>query len=232
MVREDVRQPGNPKNQFDYVGEIHIEIEAVYMSKYGRESRPTKEICDIVGKLSLENKDFQKLIENVDYPGIDCEILDKGKEDFSNQYENFINSLNLTQKVKIKIQELVDFMFELGLKTEEPSYDELYNYVVSFEDEVMNDGGYSEKDLLDLLCSTSTARFSCFFWKNELNGSAIKTSKAQKRKWWQWLIIGVSDVVGGIAGASVGGPAAPATAVSTGVATSSLATTLSNPKNK
>lgn len=32
--------PANPKNKFDYVGDIHNQIAPIYVQKYGRKERP------------------------------------------------------------------------------------------------------------------------------------------------------------------------------------------------
>jgi len=72
---------------------------------------------------------------------------------------------------------------------------------------------------------SSIARYSFLYRHNEfsaLNSGVDPVHK--KRKWWQWLIVGLCDVGGAFAGSFVN----PGVAVSTGVAASVGAATIIN----
>lgn len=211
-----LRDPSNPKNKFDYVGDIHNQIVSEYISKYGREKRPTEEICQLIDDIASQNEDFQK--RNLEK--VDCEMIKKGVEDFNNQFKNIVNSLDISSAAKNKLQELIDYLFELAFKSENTSYSNYYDYVIKYETEVMNNEKFSKKDLKVLLSSSSTARYSVYLWKNELKESRTSNTTT-KRKWWQWAIIGAADIGGTAAGGVSGGAAASTTAY-----------TLTNPKGK
>lgn len=212
--------PANPKNKFDYVGDIHNQIVSVYVQKYGRKERPVNEICMLTQEIASENEDIQKLPDADANIKVDCDFIEKGLEDFTNQYKNIINSLDITEKAKKKLEELVDYMFELSFSPYDTPYQDFYSHVVEYEASIIGNDQYTKEDIEILLSTSSTVRYAGYYWKSELNETSL-TSSSQRRKWWQWTIIGVSDGVG-IAGGGISG----------GAAASNLAFTMTNPNTK
>lgn len=216
-----LQNPSNPKNKFDYVGEIHNQIISVYVEKFGREKKSTDEICRIIQEIALKNENLQKLPDAKENSKVDCDLIKKGIEDFPNQFKNIVESIDISTNAKSKLQELIDYNFDVAFKAENTNYNEYYKHIIDYEsDIIINEGAYNKKDIKILLSASSTARYSANFWKKEIDETDI-SNVITKRKWWQWAIVGVADVVG-VAGGGIG----------TGASASTAAYTMTNPKNK
>lgn len=216
-----LQNPSNPKNKFDYTGDIHNQIISVYVEKFGREKKSTDEICRIIQEIALKNENLQKLPDAKENSKVDCDIIKQGIDDFSNQFRNIVDSLNITEKAKAKLQELIDYNFDVAFKTENTNYNEYYKHIIDYESDILkNESAYDKKDIKILLSASSTARYSAYFWKREIDETNT-SSPIAKRKWWQWAIIGVADVVGVVDGG-----------IATGAGASTTAYTITNPKNK
>jgi len=214
-----LQNPSNPKNKFDYVGDIHNQIIFVYVKKYGREKKSTDEICKIIQEIAINNENLQKLPDAKENSKVDCDLIKKGIEDFPNQFKNIVESFNISRKAKSKLQELIDYNFDVAFKIENTSYEEYHRHIIEYENDII-ENVYNKKDFATLLSSSSTARYSAYFWKKEID--ELQTSiSTTKRKWWQWAIIGVADIVG-VAGGGMG----------TGAGASSAAYTMTNPNSK
>lgn len=211
--------PANPKNKFDYVGDIHNQIVSVYVQKYGRKERPVNEICLLTQEIASENEDIQKLPDADANIKVDCDLIKKGIEDFTNQFENIVASFDISEAAKFKLQELINYNFEISFQVEDTEYSLYYNHVVEYEDSIINNDQYSKKDVKILLSASSTARYAGYYWKMELNETSLTTS-AQRRKWWQWAIIGAADLAGAFEG------------IGTAAAASGAAYTITNPEKK
>lgn len=216
-----LQNPSNPKNKFDYVGDIHNQIVSVYVEKYGREKKSTDEICKIIQEIAINNENLQKLPDAKENSKVDCDLIKKGIEDFPNQFKNIVESFNISTKAKSKLQELIDYNFDIAFKIENTSYEEYHKHIIEYENDIIeNENEFNKKDIATLLSSSSTARYSAYFWKKEIDELQTSNSTA-KRKWWQWAIIGVADVVG-VAGGGI----------ATGASASTAAYTITNPKGK
>lgn len=214
----NAQTPNNKANQFDYAGRIHNEVLEKYISEHGDKSHNANEICQIIESYALQNSELVKMGET----DVDCSLVKQGVADFSNQFRNVIKSSKLSTNAKAKAQELIDYMFFLAFKEANTEYSEFYNFIVKYENEIINSSSFSSKDKKMLLHGSSIARYSALFWKEHFNEIVFKTSKNDlktssfvKKKWWQWAIIGVSDVAGGILGT-----------IGTGISASGLANTL------
>ena len=174
-----------------------------------------------VGRPYGKNENLQKLPDAKENSKVDCDIIKQGIDDFSNQFRNIVDSLNITEKAKAKLQELIDYNFDVAFKTENTNYNEYYKHIIDYESDIIkNKSAYDKKDVKILLSASSTARYSAYFWKKEIDETDI-SNVITKRKWWQWAIIGVADVVGVVDGG-----------ITTGAGASTTAYTITNPKNK
>ena len=157
-------------------------------------------------------------------------------EDLDNNFENFIVSLNLDSHTKSELDAFFRNIVSMS-EYQDLTYNDVYNEIISFENKVINQTvlvPIQEREVV--LAGTSTLRHSLAFWEEELqiestpylctsnskyNGFRIQ--QAARKKWWHWVIIGVADALGGIAGGSLGGGGA---IVSGAVGASRLANTL------
>jgi hypothetical protein len=149
-------------------------------------------------------------------------------------YHNYIDSLTgYSSTVKSDLNDLVDIMEDtINLPSTIP-YDTIKANIVAWETSVQNDGSLSSTDK-DLLYRTgSIARFSLFYWHikadDEWNSLTLtqKSHTTRKRKWWQWVIIGVVDAGGVVAGFISHNPTG---GISAGAGASNTAYNITGPK--
>lgn len=217
----------NSKNEFDYVGRLHNELVDTYL-KNNYSYKTNDELCKQINDIASKNKNFISMVGSNNYQ-FDAKIIDNGIIDFKNYFKNTINSQPLSEIGKQNSQKLVNYLFEKSFSKNNVTYKELFDYIVNYEDDILKNTNLSKLDKQILLSSSSVARYSLFFWDNHFNkNSSSQTTSSEGRSWWQWVVIGVCDVGGAIAGAAVN----PGVAVTAGSAASTAAYTMTNPKTK
>ena len=218
----------NIKNKFDYVGKLHNEIVDTYL-KNNFSYKNSEELCKQVNEIASKNKNFISIVGSDNFKA-DSKTIDFGINDFKNYFKNIINNQPMSESGKQNSQKLVNYIFEKGFSTNKVSYQELFDYIVNFENGIIVSKDLTDLDKQVILSSSSVARYSLYFWDNHFKGSNndSQTTSAQGRSWWQWVIVGACDVAGGIAGAA----GTPALAVTTAASASTAAYTMTNPKTK
>ncbi|MBG6129765.1 hypothetical protein IWQ47_000933 [Aquimarina sp. EL_43] len=216
------------KNPYNYVGEIHNEIVNAFVINHSNEKLDVDEIVAVVENLANVNQNFLR-IKDEEYTPVDSSIILKGANDFENNFHTIINSLDLSSQAKDKLVTVVDYLFDKAYSSREPNLEDVQKNLIKFENDILSNKGFNELEKRTILSAISTARYSTCYWYNYYGAIKVAdNSITKKRKWWQWLIVGVADVGGAIAG-SAGGPA---TAVTTGASASTTAYNLTNPRNK
>lgn len=208
------QNPANNDNPYDYAGRLHNVILDDILKDYNKSDLNINNICDIVESKTKANTELIDLGAT----DVDCDLLSQGVEDYTNQFSNLIESSRLSDRGKYKAKMVIDFMFDSAFSDKEISYQELYNFYVNLENDIMNDDKLNNFDKKSLLEGCSIARYSGIFWRN-YNESA--KSNDPKRGFWGWLAIGAADVGGGLLAG-----------ISTGISASSLAHTLTDPDKK
>ncbi len=210
----------NRANPYDFVVQLHNQILEESL-KLGNKS--TNEIPETVENIALANADFANRCPNYSKNAeLVKGIIKTGINDYNNNFRNAISQLNISSDAKVYSQKLVDYMFAGGISSNPPTYEDFNTFVINLEQEVTSNSKLTELDKQTILCGTSTARYSGAFWSRQQGDAAAR------RPWWNWLVIGVCDVGGAIAGAAVN----PGVAVTAGAAASVAANTLTNPSNK
>ncbi|MBS4043688.1 MAG: hypothetical protein KGZ59_07710 [Chitinophagaceae bacterium] len=207
LVREgtECNEPGNPENNWDSVGIYHNQaLEYVIQEAVGQ----PKTITNYVGY----SNQFIKITFSGRVPDISSKLfsvssVEKLLSDTATYFNNTIDSSRYSKNVKTYLKNLISIMKDT---TDDNSFSYCFikSKIVELENKVPNDLNLSQSEEDEILRVTSVARHSLFYWNNtfqsKLNGGESVSS--QKRKWWQWLIIGISDVAGGIAGGITTGP--------------------------
>jgi hypothetical protein len=215
----------NAQNKWDICGQYHNDIIQDVMAN-------KKNLSDIESYVNYANSITQMKLnlspqEASEY-SLSPNQVNTILSDKDNSYRNVIASSKYSQATKDKYSELVN-IFESAKNGDEIDYSTFKNRIISFESDLQR-SNLSEKEKDEVLKVSSIARYSSLFWNETLqatdgnNGSII----AAKRKWWQWLVIGIADVAGGIAGGiatgatvigAVAGAVAGAAGASSGAAT-------------
>lgn len=224
----------NDQNQYNYVGQIHNEILTSYLSIYEDDTTDVNLIIERINEIANNNANFIA-IKDSSYCPIEDSIIISGANDFENQFSNVISNFNVSNQVKNKLSELINYFFTKANQTNVPTLREVDNYFINFENEVINNNYYTLNDKRTLLSAISTARYSSCFWYYYLDVENSSMREQAKRKWWQWAIVGAADVLGAAIGsipATATAGVAGATIVTAASAASTAAFTMTNPNNK
>lgn len=228
----------NDDNPYNFVGKVHNEILSTYLNEYSDNITDISIIIKRVDELGNKNSNFLD-VKDTNYMIPSSDLIKNGALDFDNQFSNVISDLNISNNAKSKLSELINYFFSKTEQAKSPSFEDVDNYFISFEKEVLVNTNFDDNDRRVLLSSVSTARFSSCFWYNyfevEHYDYALFDDSKPKRPWWAWLIVGASDVVGAAVGsipATATAGVAGATIITTAVSASTTAYTLTNPNNK
>ena len=185
--------PANPKNEFDFVGEIHNQIVSEFITETEGQKLTNKEVLEKVESITLSNTDYSKHF-GTEYYGLTEEQVDEGINDFSNEFENIISDLPISEESKAIFNELIGKTFEI--ENSQLSYEEYKDYVLQLEEKTFDNNALPEKEKDSILYTTSVARYSSYLWVGSKDDSTSK-------KHFGWVIAG--DVAGGIIGGIFGG---------------------------
>lgn len=234
----EVIDPSNPANPYDFIGQIHNEGLSKTMTEVYASTKTLNadEIISISSKHSSE-----LLFSNDQTRGVSIDELETmtGEEilamleDMDNNLDNFINELELTPAAKAEFKGFVTSFLAAPYDSDpDKAYSMMYNKVVSFENTLLSQQtAISSMDQMALLSGSSTLRHSLAYWSDTYGQEELASSSAApKRKWWKWLIIGLSDAAGAtggaIAGTALGGVGGGiAGGITGGVSASGAATT-------
>lgn len=201
----DCNLPNNLDNIWDSVGIYHNQaLDYVMQEAVGQ----PKTITNYVGYSNQFIKNtFGGRIPDISSKLFSVLSVETLLSDTSTYFNKTIDSSRYSINVKTYLKSLISIMKDT---TDDNSFNYCYikSKIVELENYVTNDSNLSQSEKDEILRVTSVGRFSLFYWNNtfqsKLNGGESISSK--KRKWWQWLIIGISDVAGGIAGGITTGP--------------------------
>lgn len=183
--------PSNPKNVFDYIGQIHNQIVYEFLIQTGGQTLTNQQVLDKVKLITLANPDYISHF-GTNYQDIKEAEVDAGIDDFPNQFENIIDGLPISSEAKGIFNALMTETFEIensGL-----TYAKYRTYVLDLEDNIINNTTIPSNEKNGILYSTSVARYSSYFWLES-------NPPTSQKKFFGWVIAG--DVVGGIVGAFI-----------------------------
>jgi hypothetical protein len=137
-----------------------------------------------------------------------------------------LQGISLSQDVEDKLNDLFDVL-EDTTRSDYDDYSSIKSIIVNWESDI-NSMSISANEKMYLFVAGSIARFSFLFWHKfymTFEYDQCGTTSKKKLRWWQWIIVGFADVVGGVA-AGGWGPVG----VVAGAATASGVTYISQPE--
>lgn len=227
LTSTDWSEAANSDNPADSAGLIHnLGVDfIVTTAKYASPQITYDTAVHFAGKYFGKNLD--KGVFRTTYP---IKIMEDILADSSSNWANTINALpKYSRAAKSKLTDLVRLLRDTSSLSDEIIYQDVKTTIVEWESGVVNDRILAANEKAFLLHVSSVARYSTLFWHRlyqQTEGITARTARVTgKRKWWQWLIIGVADVVG----TAVGSVTSNAAGITAGVAASGLAYTLTAP---
>lgn len=199
---QKIHLPENTQNEYDYVGKIHNQALTEILLNYDKEDLDIQEVLDDTESVLKSNSSYLELLQDNDYPNFTKSQVEDAMSDFSNDFENYINNLNISSQAKQKINDLVSTTINFN-----GTYDSYYKYVVSFEQDIeASNLGKTEKQAI--LSASSVARYSGHLWNSVIYDNPNNPNVPAGSKGGTWIKVG-ADVLGGV----IGGFAAGATTV-------------------
>ena len=197
----------NPLNPYDFIGEMHNKALGNVMMQVSISSKKMsiQEIIDISRACSFEQLSIFPMTKSItldEIEGMTEEEVLRLLEDFDNNFDNFINELDLSLQAKSELRTFVSTMLSMS-ETDNLDYDMLYQEVVNFENSLLVNGQteLNEIDELAVLGGTATLRYSLAYWEDTC---VTLDTKSGPRKWWKWVVIGLADACGAVTGAITG----------------------------
>lgn len=204
-VETNCNTPANPDNVWDSVGIYHNQALDYVMQEA---SGQPKTISIYVGYSNqFITHIFSNRVPDISSKLFSASSVEKLLSDTSTFFNYTIDNSRYSQNVKDYFKKIILIIKDT---TNDKSVDYCYikEEIVQLEDSVLNDSNLSQNEKDEILRVASVARYSFYYWNITFQSKLIggESISAKKRKWWQWLIIGISDVAGGIAGGITTGP--------------------------
>ncbi|HIR72448.1 MAG TPA: hypothetical protein IAB96_02800 [Candidatus Coprenecus pullicola] len=200
----DMERAANPDNPYDYIGRLHFQGIEYLLSHAEPQFESLSTATDnFIASIYAGTKADTIYVENVlskeqiDQIIHEAMSLTINTDDIpSPQLQNEFNRLSAS---------IADLFNNPG----DFSYERIKSQIVSLESTVISNTSLPEAEKRTVLEATSVFRYSTAQWEaavplfqDDNVPSYVKDKK--KRKWWQWLVIGLADVLGGVAGGAVG----------------------------
>jgi len=153
--------PGNIDNPYDEVGWVHNELfESFYVSL----SKPTtiSGIVDRVETLANANANF-KAIKTTNYHAVSVARVQYILDRKSTCVTDVISNSSLTLVAKLSLSTFINSL--VATFETESNCDVLYNYVVAYEKNIINNSSLTGRDKQIILITTSVARHSAYLAK-------------------------------------------------------------------
>jgi len=198
----DIERAANPDNPYDYVGRLHfIGIDYVL-------SRATPQFESIVSEVN----DFSATELMTKGAGVatPANILTQEQVDqIIHEAMSFdINIDNMSSSMlKNEVDRLEATITNLFENQENGSYENIKSQIVRYEAQVVSNNSLLESEKRTVLEATSIFRYSTAQWEGAVPVLPVENVpvdiEANKIKWWQWIVIGLADVGGGVAGGAI-----------------------------
>lgn len=204
----------NKNNPYDYVGIQHNEVVREFLKKYGLQNLSLEKTIELTTNICKS--------KGIEGSPLTVEQFNFGTTDIKNNFKGTVKNSSLSVEGKIQLQNLFDFMLINGFKGE-ITFKECTDYMMTFENAILNNKSLSKSDVILLLKSASVGIHSINLWNayygdNNSSNTQNASSKGGPR-WVKWLVVAAADVAGGVAG---GGAFSVVTAVSASTATHEL----------
>ncbi len=177
--------PENTANIYDSAGQIHHQITTSYFESDHVDFSTTRIASDIEA-IAAGNTDFMEL-KPISYLPVLPSRIDEITNNEAASRSFIISNSGMGQAAQNVLQ---DFITEIMYDQERQiNYDEIYQYIIAFENGIMTDPSYSTMEKQRILTATSITRYSMYF--------ASKHKRKPKDRDWE---ISVGSIVGGIEG--------------------------------
>jgi hypothetical protein len=199
------KDPGNSENPLDSMGIYHnLALDYVEQQSLGQ----PKSIALYVGYSNqyMSNTFGSRVADlNTKLPSTSSieTLLADSSSFYFNKIDQSVYGLNVRNRLKTVINSLTDTAGYASM-----DYCTIKDLIVQHESNVIRDPSLTLEEKQQILSNTSVARYSLYHWYNKYNSKLDggETISGKKRKWWQWLVIGIADVAGAVVGATAGSP--------------------------
>lgn len=191
----NVAGPENPLNVYDSIGYWHNIILA-----YVQSCKPETDTPDVEVSTGCVFKFYREKASEI--PVSFFSTVKQTVNDRDNDFSNVIASCPYTDPVKATLDSLVKIVNKLS--DDSSGYNAIKDVITGFENRVIQDIGFNEKDRQIILKTASVARYSIYYWMNIIlsnppSGQAFKFKNIVK-----WIAAVTSDIGGAIVSGDAG----------------------------
>jgi hypothetical protein len=193
--------PANPDNPFDSVGIIH-----------------NLALNDVKNSVGFSNSTINQRVNRANQYlsqqfGISATFtistITNIIADSSNSFNTTINNLSVSNNLRNRLRNVV---FLIKNNSDFDNYCDLKNQIMILEQAVIDDNTLSTNEKNIFLKVSSIARHTLHYWTSiywneigyDVNDPLASATERSKRPWWKWVVVGLCDVAGGIAGGGAG----------------------------
>lgn len=195
--------PANSANPYDLAGRLHNELFEAY---YSLSSLPATidSLAIVAEAIGSTNNEFNSL-KTTSYVPVSGSRVSYIVSNISTSPNEIIDAAPLSSAAKVSVAGFIDDLLPLYETAE--SYDAIYNFITNYESGVIQSTQFTTADKEIILTTTSIARYSTYMGRKKPKS----TTDAD------WTIF-ITNIAGGIEGASNGIAEAIMKAFVTGVA--------------
>ena len=150
--------PVNNANPYDIAGKLHAELYSAYYAEDGL-SNNVASIANRVTMLANENQSFTALA-GINYSFKSNERVNYILATIDSCTPGIINNSLVANKAKISFNTFVNSL--LLLCKSKPNYAVIHDFVVTYENEILDNSTFSLSDKKIILTTTSIARYSVY----------------------------------------------------------------------
>lgn len=169
--------PENPQNRMDFVGKEYYSA----LKNFYQNNESSNSITEIARQINyLSNRSVIKSTTSRGVISFTDAIVESIMLDPENSMIQIVNSSSLSTDSKASI---ISFLLEL-INKRQLEFSEAYNYIVSYEDDIIGDNFISEDEKDTLLTISSISRYSLYSeaerkdrdWETSTGSKSVKSS--------------------------------------------------------
>lgn len=186
----------NISNPFDQAGRKHNELMET-IEQRGVGNMTTSQMFDLIDEVIQEQY-------GMEIHRFSSQVFSSPIMAFQNRtdMENFVSSLAIDENAKSKMLALIDIM----LRYDTTNLSLTIASIINFENGLIISDNSNRNVYKEVLIASSIGRYSLCYWHNRLLSSNVAGVAGERsQQIWKKIFVGLADLIGGVAGAVVGG---------------------------
>jgi len=201
-LKTGTQYPDNIDNEFDTAGRLHNQLSESYVIS-GKIPTSLFETVTDIETIAFQNELFVQL-NTQEYSTPSIRRLEDILERPVANMTTIISNSNISTKAKASITMFISHI--MILESINTSYEDIYEYIVAYEEDIVRDNSYNQRDHKILLVTSSITRHASYFAK-------IQKKKPRDKDW----DLVIANIIAAIEGAEEGIATAATMAATAGI---------------